>query len=276
MSDTKEVAIVAQVRTAMEQMHPQFKAALPAHVPVEKFSRVAMTAINGNPDLLKADRRTLFAACMKSAQDGLLPDGREAALVTFGNTVQYMPMVAGILKKVRQSGDLLTISAHVVYTADDFAYELGDDEHIKHIPCIDGDRGTPKLAYAIAKTKDGGIYREIMTEQQIQAVRAVSRSGKSGPWSGPFADEMRRKTVLRRLSKRLPMSTDLEDTLRTDDPLYDPASPEPEAAPAPAVPTRPRSLQAVADAAGDPMERDAIDMERDPPVDGGRPEGDVI
>jgi len=32
---------------------------------------------------------------------------------------------------------------------------------------------------------------------------------------------MARKTVIRRLSKRLPMSTDLEETLHADDPMYD-------------------------------------------------------
>jgi recombination protein RecT len=154
---------------------------------------------------------------MKCAQDGLLPDGREAALVTFKDTVQYMPMVAGILKKVRNSGDLATIGAHVVYENDTFSYTLGDDERIDHKPLLVGDRGKPVLTYAIAKTKDGGIYREVMTEAQIQAVRNVSRARDNGPWSGPFADEMRRKTAIRRLSKRLPMSTDADELLRHDD-----------------------------------------------------------
>jgi hypothetical protein len=43
---------------------------------------------------------------VKLAQDGLLPDGREAAVVMFGNKAQAMPMIAGILKKVRQSGEV--------------------------------------------------------------------------------------------------------------------------------------------------------------------------
>jgi recombination protein RecT len=43
---------------------------------------------------------------VRLAQDGLLPDGREAAIVKFGNKAQAMPMIAGILKKIRQSGDV--------------------------------------------------------------------------------------------------------------------------------------------------------------------------
>ncbi|MBX4421155.1 recombinase RecT, partial [Mycobacterium tuberculosis] len=84
------------------------------HVPVEKFTRVAMTAIQNNPDLQNADRRSLFGAIVRLAQDGLLPDGREAAIVLFGKQAQAMPMIAGVLKKIRQSGDVAKVSAHVV------------------------------------------------------------------------------------------------------------------------------------------------------------------
>ena len=61
-----------------------------------------------------------------------------------------------------------------------------------------------------------------MTEKQVTDVKNVSRSKDSGPWSGPFAEEMWKKTVIRRLSKRLPMSTDVEDTIRRDDDLFMP------------------------------------------------------
>ncbi len=220
-TESKALAPIDEVRQTLEKMAPQFKRALPPQIKVEKFVRVVQTAVASNPDLLGCDRKSLYAASMKCATDGLIPDGREAALVKFGNEVVYMPMVGGILKKVRNSGDLQTIAAHVVYDNDQFDYVLGDDERIEHKPLLGGDRGKPKLTYAIAKTKDGGIYREIMTEAQIQSVREVSRAKNSGPWSGPFADEMRRKTVIRRLSKRLPMSTDVEDIIRRDDDLYD-------------------------------------------------------
>jgi recombination protein RecT len=186
----------------------EFRAALPVHIPVERFVRVLTTAVVNNPALLDADRRSLFLSALRAAQDGLLPDGREGALVTFGNKVQWMPMVAGILKKVRNSGELLSIAAHVAYSNDEFAYELGDEEKISHRPALD-DRGKPRLVYAIAKTKDGGIYREIMTVADVEKVRAISRAKDSGPWVSWWG-EMARKTVLRRLSKRLPMSSDID------------------------------------------------------------------
>lgn len=210
----------AEFRQQLDAMTPQFALALPPHVPAERFVRIVMTAVQSNPDLLNKDRQSLFEASMKCAQDGLLPDGRDAALVIHGSKVTYMPMVAGILSKVRRSGELKSIGAHVVYEHDEFDYLLGDEERIHHRPLIGGDRGKPIITYAVAHTKDGGVYREVMTEAQVMAVKAISRA-KGGPWSGPFADEMRRKTAIRRLSKRLPMSTDLLAVIERDDDMYD-------------------------------------------------------
>lgn len=204
----------------VQRMEKQFALALPDHVSPEKFVRVVMTAINTNPDLQKADRQSVLAAAMKCAQDGLMPDGREAALVTYGNKASYLPMIAGVLTKVRRSGELETINAHVVYDKDAWRYTLGDDERIEHQPYLEGDRGKPIAVYAIAKTKDGGIYREVMSIAEVEQVRNVSRAKGNGPWV-QWWGEMARKTVLRRLSKRLPMSTDLQQVFQRDDDHYD-------------------------------------------------------
>lgn len=219
-------------RNQWTKQESEVAVALPPHIPVERFMRVVMTAVGGNPDLMNADRRSLFESAMKAAQDGLLPDGRDGALVIFNakvkednkdvwiKKVQWMPMVGGILKKIRNSGELLSLSAYVVYENDEFQYTLGDEETIVHRPCLDSNRGDAKLVYAIAKTKDGGIYREIMTLKDVEKVRAVSKTGKFGPWAD-WWDEMAKKTVIRRLAKRLPMSSDLDDLIRRDDELYD-------------------------------------------------------
>ena len=204
---------VAVIRENLNAMAPEFKAALPAHVTPEKFTRVAMTAIQNNPDLQNADRRSLFGAIVRLAQDGLLPDGREAALVMFGNKAQAMPMIAGVLKKVRQSGEVSKISAQVVYENDLFTVRYGFDEDVEHSPpALDKPRGKAIGAYATAVLKDGSKLLEVMSLEEIEKVRSVSRSGKNGPWA-QWWGEMARKTVMRRLSKRLPMSTDLEELI---------------------------------------------------------------
>jgi recombination protein RecT len=237
-------------------MTPQFKAALPAHVSVEKFVRVTLTAVQTNPQLLEADRRTLFAAATKAAQMGLLPDGREGAIVTFKNQAQWMPMVAGIMKLVRNSGEISTWSVQAVYENDTFEFALGDDEHITHKPTL-AIRGKLIAVYSIVTMKDGEKSREVMSVEDVNAIRARSRSGGSGPWQTDFA-EMAKKTVVRRHSKRLPLSTDIDGVVHEDDELFMPPAAE-QAAPAPAetaetaekpsATKRPSRLQKVADQA---------------------------
>lgn len=206
----------------LEILQPEIAKVLPEHVTPEKFMRVATTAIAQSPALRKANRRTLLTACVKAATDGLVPDGREAALVIYGQDVVYMPMVSGILKKVRNSGELKQLTVNVVYEADDFRYWTDDlGEHILHEPkVLADDRGRFLAVYAIAKTKDGGMYHEVMSRSQVEQVRNVSKAKNNGPWKDWY-DEMAKKTVIRRLSKRLPMSTDLVDVIQRDDALYD-------------------------------------------------------
>jgi recombinational DNA repair protein RecT len=140
----------------------------------------------------------------------------------FGNKAQAMPMIAGILKKIRQSGEVAKVSAQVVYANDKFVVKYGFDEDVEHIPpALNEPRGDPIGAYATAVLKDGSQLLEVMSLEDIQAVRKVSRAANNGPWVTWFG-EMARKSVMRRLSKRLPMSTDLEDEVFSRDPTMQP------------------------------------------------------
>lgn len=221
-----------------------FRMVLPAHISPEKFQRTVMTAVQSNPELLKADRASFITACMKAAQDGLLPDGREAALVTFNtrkkdsngngwNTVvevQYMPMVYGLRKKILQSGEIKDIQTAVVYRqeieAGLFVYEEGTERTLRHKPLLDPSFEPTDddiaAAYSIATYEDGSFSFEVMRRSDINKVRQASKTGAVGreyqgkpiPPKGPWVDwfpEMARKTVMRRHSKTLPMSGDLID-----------------------------------------------------------------
>lgn len=232
------VAPIDEVRGTLQRMAPQFRAALPSQIPVERFVRVVQTAVATNTDLLNVERTSLYAAAMKCAQDGLLPDGREAAIVKYGSSARYMPMVGGISKKVRNSGDLKTLTAEVVYdhdTYDHWSDEKG--EHFEHRKAR-VNRGDPVLTYAYAITKDDGFYFEEVDEVQMKAIEACSKAS-DGPWKGPFKDEMRRKSAIRRLAKyRLPISSDLDAVLRVDDDMYDLVQGQQPAAPINVTPTR--------------------------------------
>lgn len=211
------------LRADLDKLGPQFKMALPSHISVEKFQRVVITAVQTNPKLATCDRGSFWAACMKAAQDGLLPDGRECAIVPFKNNTtgvveaQYLQMIAGVLKKVRNSGELSSISPHVVYEKDEFKHWVDENgEHFKHVPCLEDDPGQPRFVYCMARLKDGSVYFERMSKAEIEAVRSQSKASNSLKWT-KFWGEGAKVSVTKRLAKRLPSSTDIDSDFFKDD-----------------------------------------------------------
>lgn len=241
----------------LEQVRPKIALTLPSQIKPEAFERVCLTAVNMQPGLLAADRRSLFNSCYRAAQDGLLPDGREGALVIFNTKegkdeqgrdrwikkVQWMPMVYGIIKKLRQSGEIAAISSRMVYEAETKPpvdehgrVILGDDgqplpprfrfvikdgvEQLTHEPMLWGERGPAVLSYATARFKDGTVQHEPLTMKDIEKIRKASRSAEKGPWVDWF-EEMARKSAVRRLSKYLPLSAEDRRVVERDDELTD-------------------------------------------------------
>lgn len=216
---TNQLSPIDDIRATLTKMEPQFKMVLPPQISAERFVRVAQTAIQQTPALLDSDRRVLFGELMKCATDGLIPDGREAAIIPFGGKCSYIPMIAGLMRKARNSGEIATWSVQVVKERDEFDYQLGDSERIDHKPAM-AQRGETVGAYSIVTLKSGEKSREFMNVEEIEAIRSRSRAKDRGPWVTDY-DEMAKKTVARRHYKRLPASTDLDDLIRRDEELID-------------------------------------------------------
>jgi recombination protein RecT len=210
-------------------MRAEIAKALPTGVEPDRFIRTTVTAVQMNPKLLEADRRSLLAACMKSAQDGLLPDGREAVLniyntkVKDGNQeywaemVQYLPMVRGLLKVARNSGEVAHLDAAAVYEKDEFVFERGDESRLVHRPYLGADDpGQVIAAYCIAKLTNGEIHREVMSRRDIEKVRGASKAANGPGWT-TWYDQFAIKSVIKRATKLLPSSSDrLERVIQHD------------------------------------------------------------
>lgn len=237
---------LVQFRAEIEARSNELKMALPSHISPEKFQRTILTAIQQNPNLLTASRRSLLLACMKAAQDGLLPDGREAALVEFKKSIKtddgwqsirevaYIPMIHGIRKKILQARDangkavVLSLYTSVVYKkeveAKQFYYDLTRDPPLGHRPLLDltAEETTDDQivgAYSIAHMADGYRSFKFLRRFEIDKIRETSqtgatkdRNGKARQPKGPWVDwfpQMCEKTVAKAHADSLPQSGDL-------------------------------------------------------------------
>jgi len=218
LTQTKAAPLV----DVIEKSKGEFARSLPDYINPESFVRSVRTAIGLNPDLNNANPRTVISSCMKAAQDGLIIDGREAALIIRNVNVgtkenpkwekqaTYQPMVQGLMKLARNSGEISSITAQVVYANDKFLYALGDNEHIEHEPAgLTVEQGEPIAAYAIVRLKDGTTVREVMRKSAILNIGAQGTNGfQYDPAKGKNYAEWWRKTVLRRITKFIPRSSD--------------------------------------------------------------------
>lgn len=247
--------------TIVTGMKPELAKTLPKHIDPDAFARTVQTALQTQPDLMQTTPRSLFIACMKAATDGLIIDGREAALVVRNVKIKdggqerwekqatYQPMVQGLMKLARNSGQIVSITAQVVYENDRFTYVLGDEERIEHAPAsFDVERGRPIAAYAIVKLKDGTAIREVMRASEIMNIAGQGSNGwQYDPAKGKNFAEWWRKTVIRRITKYIPRSSDAVGAFtgaaeRIDD-EFDYEAEEP---PAPAQPVKKRGAAAAA------------------------------
>lgn len=221
--------LVAFQEYAQQRME-QLQFALPSHISPDRFTRILMTALQRKPDLLKCTRQSLWNACMLAAQDGLMPDGREGAIVPYGENADgkkvaeiatFMPMIEGLRKKARNSGEISDWNVQIVRARDHFEVVLGDEPRIDHKPYMGAeDPGQIVAAYSIARLKDGSMSRDVMTIRELKLIQAKSRA-KNGPWSdATFFPEMCKKTVARRHYKQLPHSSDLDDMIKRDDQAF--------------------------------------------------------
>lgn len=198
---------------------PEIQRALPKHLNADRMARIALTCFRQTPSLAKCDPLSVFAAVVQCSQMGLEPGiGGEAHLIPFKTQCTMVIGYQGLVKLAMQSGLVSSIEAHCVYTGDEFALELGINTKLKHIPYLDGDRGDLRLVYAVAHLTNSTVpVVDFMIKDQVYAIRNASQGyksakqyGKDHPWINPAQEpEMWRKTMIRRICKRLPKSAEL-------------------------------------------------------------------
>lgn len=205
------------IRTLIQSdaVKQQMAMVLPKHITADRMARVACTAILKTPKLAQCKPESLLQALMLCSQAGLEPDGRNAHLIPYGDIVQVIFDWKGIVARARDNG-VKNIAADVVCMNDEFSFDRTTDGlKFKHtIDYKKADRGAVYAAYCI--WKDGEQFDgEVMTKAEIDGIRKRSKAGNSGPWVTDY-NEMAKKTVIRRASKKWPLDAEFAEAINSD------------------------------------------------------------
>lgn len=203
----------------------QMALALPKHVTPDRMARIALTEVRRVPKLAQADQVSFMAAVMTCAQLGLEPGAGlgQAYLIPHENRKKGIVEVTlivgyrGLLDLARRSGQIKSIEARTIFAKDQYRIEYGLHPTLEHRPAWDEpDRGPIRFFYAVATMVNGGQQFEVMSKVEVDRIRARSRSGNDGPWVTDY-EPMGQKTVLRKLCKLLPTSSELQRAVILDE-----------------------------------------------------------
>jgi recombination protein RecT len=157
---------------------------------------------------------------MTCAELGIEPNGRHAHLIPYKTECQLIIDYKGLVELAMRSGLISRIHADVVCENDTITIKNGEINHEVN-PLIS--RGNMVGAYAMCFFKDGTAKHEYMSREEVDGIRKRSRAGNAGPWVTDY-NEMAKKTVFRRMSKWLPLSPEIMDTVERDADSMQPAT----------------------------------------------------
>ena len=209
-------------------LEPEIRKALPSVITPERFTRMALSAINNTPKLAECTQMSFLAALMNAAQLGLEPNTPlgQAYLIPFQNKgileCQFQLGYKGLINLAYRNEQLQTIQAQCVYANDEFEYELGLNSKLIHKPAL-GERGEMVAVYALFKLQNGGYGFEVMSKQDVDSyAQKYSKAINSSfsPWKSAYT-EMAMKTVIKRVLRYAPLKTDFLRAVATDETIKD-------------------------------------------------------
>jgi recombination protein RecT len=200
----------------LQKSKKQIAMALPNGLALDadKIIRVAMTEMRKNPRLAECTPQSFCGAVMQASQLGLEPGGHlgQCYLIPYKSKrsgkleAQFQLGYKGLLNLHYRSERLKSITARVVYEGDDFNYEYGLQDKLSHRPLEETDNLTH--VYAKAEFTNGGYQFVVLTKKQIEKYRKKSKGPNGSFWTEHY-EEMAKKTAIIRLSKYIPINTDI-------------------------------------------------------------------
>ena len=214
--ENPEAARRIQVRDQLAKYHDSFARVLPKHITPERLTTLALVAATRTPQILDCTPESIALALIRVSQWGL-EIGTTAHLVPFKGQCTAIADWKGLVQLMIRSGHVRDVKARPVYANEHFRYEEGANAILEHHPlAVASKRGEFVGAYAIAWLKGNVTTFEFMGKDDIDAIRRSAPSRDSDAWKNHYA-EMAKKTVIRRLAKRMPQAATLADAVTWDE-----------------------------------------------------------
>jgi recombinational DNA repair protein RecT len=210
-------AMVALVRDSREDIERSLRV---YEIDADRFLaaiEVGITqGLKASEDFCTGDHRAFLQAAARAAHVGLLPDGKQGAIVKYARDYTFQPMVEGFVEVIWKTGLVTDVNHNVVCEGDEFDFEEGDNGYVRHKRSLTRPADAPVIgAWCVINLQTGGKLIEIVDRADLEKIASVNRSTK-GP-RGTWGREMHRKSPFRRIVKRMPKTERLSVLIEVDD-----------------------------------------------------------
>jgi len=199
----------------VQKMQPELAKALPPHVGIDTFMRLALTELRTNPSLVRCSGESLLGALMTAARLGLEPGGPLGQFYLTPRRSKdegwvVVPIVGyqGLRDLAYRSGFVRSLNAVIVRDGDEFTQ--GANESRGHwFDWVPADASSDRRVIGVlglAELTTGGRVFRYLDLAQVLARKARGAAGDKGPWGSDF-DAMVMKTGIRDVAHDLPKST---------------------------------------------------------------------
>jgi recombination protein RecT len=179
----------------------------------QEFLVKVSNAIRKNPELLRCSSQSLFGSILYFAEIGLpfnTPEGFGYISTEYNEGgYEAVPIIGyrGLIEIAYRNPKVKSIRIQAVYEGDEFEYEYGTQEYIKHKPNIFA-KGERKLiaVYAIVKIQDIDPLFVVVHKAQLDELKKISKSSSEFAKNDVF-NIMESKVAIKLLFKMLPKTS---------------------------------------------------------------------
>jgi recombination protein RecT len=182
----------------------------------QKFRQMLVNELERSPNLQNAflkNPASFFASALYCAELNLSPSSLVGEFYFTVSNESVKPILGykGLVALLLRSNKVKKIWAEVVYTEDDFEYELGLEPKMVHIPNFNSVKTCDniKCIYACAKIEDEVVFK-VMTLEEIKTIVDMLETPSEYYFNDKKDPEKwsLKKVVLKQMSKLMPKEDD--------------------------------------------------------------------
>ena len=202
---TDKQIILKDTHTNLLALLNNKKDAMPKDFNQTRFLQNCMTVLQDTQGIEKCQPLSVARTLLKGAFLGLDFFQKECYAIPYGNGLQFQTDYKGESKMAKKYSirPIKDIYAKVVRDGDFFDEEIKEGQQFVNFKPIAFSNKEIIGAFAVVLYQDGGMEYETMSTEQIEGIRNNFSKMKNGLMWSKTPEEAYKKTVLRRLTKKI-------------------------------------------------------------------------